>query len=141
MTVLQFVLLGVFGGSLGTTGLFLWLNSREDPSQQILDKQAETIKEIATLQSKVDADKVEIQKNLTNTDLLEIPCSTDYMEKHGDMLCREMFCRLQTRQGDGASQVECEQIANLLNTVTIIEQCKALEVNIDVCTSILYRRK
>lgn len=140
MTVLQLVLLGVFGGSLGTTGLFLWLN-REDPSQQILDKQAETIREIATLQSKVDADKVEIEKNLTNTDLLEIPCSTDYMEKHGNMLCREMFCRLQTRQGDGASQVECEQIANLLNTVTIIEQCKALEVNIDVCTSILYRRK
>ena len=141
MTAIQFILLGVFGGSMGTTALFIWLQSKDDPTQQILAKQNETIQEIATLQTKVDAEKIQIQKNLTNTDLLEIPCSKEYMATNTDLLCREMFCRLQTREGDAASQDECEQIANMSNSITMMAQCQKLGIKLDQCTQVVYRRK
>ena len=83
MTVFQLILLGVFGGSLGTTGLFLYLSSREDPTAMILENQSKTIEDLAKIQSTIEQGKIEIQKNLTNTDLLEVSCSATYMEKNG----------------------------------------------------------
>ena len=41
--------------------------------------------------------QIEVQKQLTQTDLLEVPCSAEFIDKHSDLLCREMFCRMQTR--------------------------------------------
>ena len=38
----------------------------------------------------------EVDKNLTATDLLTVACGADYLATHGALLCREMFCRLQT---------------------------------------------
>ena len=141
ITAAQLILLGVCGGTLGTSALFIWLGTKEDPTQQILDKQTETIQQIATLQTKVDAEKIQIQKNLTNQDLLEIPCSASWMETNSDLLCREMFCRMQTREGAAASQDECEQIANVANSITIMKECKKLDLEQDKCASIVYRRK
>tara|TARA_Y100000593_G_scaffold24358_1_gene48603 strand:+ start:10001 stop:10369 length:369 start_codon:yes stop_codon:yes gene_type:complete len=69
-------------------------------------------------------EQIEVQKNLTEPDLLEVPCSDAYIEKHGEGLCREMFCRMTTRGIDSkTSGQECEEIANLLNSLQMLEAC------------------
>lgn len=141
MTIIQAVAIGLLTGTMGTTGLFLWLQSKEDPTQTIIENQAKTLEQIVTLHSKVDEGKLDIQKNLTSTDLLNVSCSSEWMSKHGPLLCREMFCRLQTREGDGASQTECEQVANLANSLTMIEQCQVLKVELKECVEIIGKRK
>jgi len=63
--------------------------------------------------------------NLTEPDLLEVPCSSKYIEEHGEGLCREMFCRMTTRGIDSkTSGQECEEIANLLNSLEMLDSCK-----------------
>jgi len=52
-----------------------------------------------------------------------------------------MFCRLQTREGDAASQSECEEISNIANTFFIIEQCAENNMDIDTCLKVLDTRK
>ena len=82
-----------------------------------------------------------IKKQLTSTDLLAVSCSEAWMKENTDMLCREMFCRLQTREGDGASQTECEEINNIANTFFIIEQCAENKMEIEKCLEVLDARK
>ena len=56
---------------------------------------------------------VEVDTSLSDTDLLQVPCSSEYMEKNGEALCREMFCRMNTRSGNesnAATAQECEAI-------------------------------
>lgn len=141
MTGLQLILLGVFGGSLGTTGLFLYLSSREDPTAMILENQSKTIEDLAKIQSTIAQGKIDIQKNLTDTDLLEVSCSSTYMEKNGSLLCREMFCRLQTREGSASSQTECETISNVANTFFIIENCTKYDIETKKCFEYIEKRK
>ena len=77
--------------------------------------------------NKVVEKMVEVDLSLTETDLLKIPCSAEYIEAHGESLCREMFCRMNTRSGNqanSASQKECESISNLINSSLIIDTCK-----------------
>jgi hypothetical protein len=121
MTILQIILISAMGGSLLTTGALLGLENRSKKWEQ--------------------KGELEIQKSLTAPDLLQIPCSSEYMGLNGEGLCREMFCRLQTREGDGASQSECEEIANLNNTISIIGACKENELEIDLCLKVLDTRK
>ena len=76
--------------------------------------------------NKVIEKMVEVDKSLTEADLLKIPCSKDYMEKNGQDLCREMFCRMNTRGGatqQTATSKECEAISNLINTKVILKTC------------------
>jgi hypothetical protein len=62
--------------------------------------------------------------NLTEPDLLTVACSAEYLEKNGDMLCREMFCRMQTRGMDAkTSQIECEAISNVMNKREMMKSC------------------
>jgi len=66
----------------------------------------------------------EIDKKLTDLDLLEVPCSQTYISSFGDGLCREMFCTMFTR-GDTSqtSGQQCEQIANVNNTISMLKYC------------------
>ena len=76
--------------------------------------------------NKVVEKMVEVDLSLTETDLLKIPCSSEYIDTHGESLCREMFCRMNTRSGNqanSASSKECESISNLINTKVIIDTC------------------
>ena len=69
-------------------------------------------------QVKIVEKMVEVDNSLSNTDLLKVPCSSDYMEKNGEALCREMFCRMNTRSGNqsnAATAQECEAISNTIN--------------------------
>ena len=78
---------------------------------------------------------IEVDTSLSDTDLLQIPCSSDYMEKNGEALCREMFCRMNTRSGNqsnAATAQECEAISNTINKAFVQDHCKAYAVSSDV---------
>ena len=79
--------------------------------------------------NKVIEKMVEVDKSLTDADLLKIPCSKEYMEKNGFGLCREMFCRMNTRGGatqQTATSKECESIGNILNKHMVLKICSEL---------------
>ena len=141
MTITTAALIGLLVGTMGTTGTFMWLQSKDTTQQQILDNQSKALTDLATIQGKLATGEQEIRKQLTNTDLLAVSCSEDWMTQHTNMLCREMFCRLQTREGDGASQKECDEISNIANTFFIIEECKNNKMEIDTCLTVLDKRK
>lgn len=141
MTVLHALLIGLLTGTMGTTGVYAWLSKKKDPTDQVLQNQGEVLKDLAEIQMSIHQGDQEIKKNLTSTDLLKVSCSQEWMVDHGPLLCREMFCRLQTREGDGASQVECEQIANLANSLTMIKECQATGIQLEECVEIVGKRK
>jgi hypothetical protein len=141
MTVLQIILISAMGGSLLTTGAVLALENRSKNWEKLSTDQAEVINSLATLQNSIHKEELDIRKSLTAPDLIEVPCSADFISKNGEGLCREMFCRLQTREGDGASQAECEEIANLNNTISILSECKNMEIEIEQCLKVLDTRK
>ena len=141
MTIGYAILIGILTGTLGTTGVFIWVMGKEDPPQKVLQNQGEVIKDLAEIQLTLNQGELDIKKNLTSTDLLKVSCSQEWMADHGDLLCREMFCRLQTREGDGASQDECEQIANLANSLTMVSKCQSSDVGLEQCVEIVGKRK
>src|SRR5210317_943291 len=66
----------------------------------------------------------DVIKNVTSPDLVSVSCSKDHIDKHGDLLCREMFCRLQQRGIDAQTTgAECEEISNIANTIQILKAC------------------
>ena len=85
--------------------------------------------------NKVIEKMVEVDSSLTETDLLKIPCSQEYMEKNGEQLCREMFCRMNTRGGatqQTATSKECEAISNTINKAFVQKHCKSVAASKDV---------
>ena len=141
MTVIQIILISAMGGSLLTTGAVIALENRSKHWEELSTGQSEVINSLITLQDSIHKEELEIRKSLTAPDLIEVPCSEDFIYKNGEGLCREMFCRLQTREGDGASQSECEEIANLNNTISILSECKNMEIEIEQCLKVLDTRK
>ncbi|MAG26011.1 hypothetical protein CMI47_10570 [Candidatus Pacearchaeota archaeon] len=107
-------------GGLTTGGTMFAIDKR---NQQVDSSSAEIIGAIATLQNKLDEANAKAKVSLTNTDLLGIPCSKEYLNAHGESLCREMFCRMNKVQGEGSTSQECDQIANSLNSQLIIDSC------------------
>ena len=103
------LILGAGGGAVST-----WTIMRNRPVQVV-----ET--------NKIVEKMVEVDRNLTETHLLEIPCSTEYIATNGESLCREMFCRMTQRAGNAgsgtSSQKECESISNLINSELILKKC------------------
>ena len=112
----------------GSTLLIVKKKSEQDQPVQI--------EQVATEQQK-------IIKQLTDTDLLVVPCSQEFIEKNqSDLLCREMFCRMMTRGIDAqTSGGECEEISNLANSLSIISSCEELGDRKEECYEIYFRRK
>ena len=139
-TVLIGVILFLSGGAV--TGGSIWaIQSR---NQQQSAEYVNLISEIGKIKSEVAEAQLVTTVNLTNTDLLKVPCSAEYIKEHkSDLLCREMFCRLQSRGLDeGASAVECEEISNLANSLIILDSCKDLEEGAyRACLSVFTSRK
>ena len=61
-------------------------------------------------------------KQVTDPDLVAVSClGKEHIDQHGDLLCREMFCRLQQRGIDAkTSSTECEEISNIAINKKII---------------------
>jgi hypothetical protein len=141
MTTIYAIALGVLSGALGTTAIHAWISSKNDQQADIIENQNNTLAQLANIQSTLALGEQEIAKQLTDTDLLEVSCSKEWMETHNDILCREMFCRLQTREGDAASQKECEVIGNIANTFFIIEKCDKYSIELGKCLEVVRDRK
>lgn len=90
----------------------------------------------------VAKEQQEIIKQLTDTDLLVIPCSKEYIESNDNLLCREMFCRMMSRGIDSkTSGQECEEISNIANSQYMIEHCEKITDSKDQCYKIYTSRK
>lgn len=141
MTITSIVIISALGGGLLTGGALYALEARSNKWEDLSIQQSEVIDRVLEVQNSIHKGEIDLQKNLTAPDLIAVPCSEEFIDKNGEGLCREMFCRLQTREGDGASQSECEEIANLNNTISILSECKQLEIEIDKCLKVLDTRK
>jgi len=108
---------GGVGLVLGGTTVFIITKDKEEPIEQpspvVVVGGDET--------SKAQQDVI---KQVTSPDLVSVSCSKEHIDLHGDLLCREMFCRLQTRGIDSkTSGSECEEISNIANTKAILKSC------------------
>lgn len=84
------------------------------------------------------------QKQLTNTDLAEEACSVEYIDKNGESLCRELFCRMSANKTDGkVGAQECEEISNIINSRLIYDHCSNIEDERkqDQCFRVYEKRK
>lgn len=141
MTVIQAIALGLGIGTLGTTGIYIWIDQKSKKWEVMQENQSKTIEALASIQADIHKGEIELQKNLTAPDLLKVACSQEYLSSNDDLLCREMFCRLQTREGDGAAQSECEEISNVSNSLSVLESCQKMGLETEVCISYIGKRK
>ena len=134
MTFAQGIALGTFGGVFTTVAVVWWIHSRKPEA----DPNAGLGQQIADLRNAFEA-RNDVDKNLTANDLLTVACGADYLATHGALLCREMFCRLQTN-GAGAAQSECEEIANVANSLAAFDACTK-HGDYDQCIEYIKQRK
>ena len=84
----------------------------------------------------------DVAKQLTNLDLLVEPCSAEYIKENGDLLCREMYCRVMQRGVEAkTSGAECEEIANVANSQIIIDHCESFLEKKEECYEKYRERK
>ena len=114
-------LVAFLSGGFLTGGAMYWVKVRNEAGDE---NASEIIASIGTLKSDLESARADATRNLTEPDLLEVACSSDYMVEQGDLLCRELFCRM-NRQGDGAgaSGAECDSISNQANSVLMMGIC------------------
>ena len=74
MDWLVYILIGVGGAGAGS-GVTAWLLNRSKPDPIIVKEE-------------VAKEQIEVQKNLTEPDLLEVPCSIDYIKE----FFHDFFC-------------------------------------------------
>lgn len=141
MTVIQALALGLGIGTVGTTGIYIWIDQKSKKWEVMQENQSKTIEALASIQADIQKGEIELQKNLTAPDLLKVACSQEYLSSNDDLLCREMFCRLQTREGDGAAQSECEEISNVSNSLSVLGTCQKMGLETEVCISYIGKRK
>jgi hypothetical protein len=88
------------------------------------DRTPEVLEALKHLESELAKAEAKAIVSLTETDLLKVPCSSEYIEKNGETLCREMFCRMNRQgKGDGSTAQECDAISNTINSKTAIDKC------------------
>ena len=126
------------GGGLVTGGTIWGIQNAEKNKE----KTADVIKAIGDLETKFEKAQAKAVVNLTQPDLLKIPCSMEYINgtfdkdgnqltpPNGDLLCREMFCRM-NRQGGGqnsgggagATEQDCSAISGVKINKIKIDTC------------------
>jgi len=84
------------------------------------------VSEPVVIQDNTSEKQQDVVLQLTDLDLVKEACSSEFIvgKSQGDVLCRELFCRMQQRGVDaktGAS--ECEAISNVKNKITIHSFC------------------
>ena len=116
----------IVGGATGA--LVVFKISKEDDPAPIVD----------TTSTK----QQEIIHQLTDIDLLEEPCSIEFIEANDDTLCRSMFCLMMTRGIDSqTSGAQCEEISNIANTKTIRDDCQDDPNGVEACYRLYLQRK
>ena len=131
--MLSVILAGVFGGVALTSSVWVYVE-RDKPQPAPVDISA-------IVEQTMQLHKPAI--NLTEPDLLKIPCSIEFIESNGAGLCREMFCRMTGRGIDSkTSGKECEAIGNIINKAEVIAVCKQADnfQDFDKCITLFDRR-
>jgi len=138
MDPLTLGLLCFLGGGLITGGTIWGIQAAEKGKQDTAD----VINAISGLETKFEQSQATAVVNLTEPDLLKIPCSMEYINgtfdkdgkqltpPNGDLLCREMFCRM-NRQGGGqnsgggagATESDCSAISAVKINKLKIDTC------------------
>ena len=125
--------IGLAVGVGGTIGIQQATKPKEEPKPLI----------VAVGGDEVAKSQTEVQKELIDLDLLVEPCSKDFIESKDELLCREMFCRMQQRGIDAAtSQQDCSEISNVANTKAIQSACEVFKDEERAeCTELFFKRK
>jgi hypothetical protein len=111
MDWLLYLVIGAGSAGLGS-GLTAWFMSKKEPVPIIVKEE-------------VAKEQIEVQKNLTQPDLIKEACSAVFIKENGESLCRELFCRMTTRGIDSkTSGTECESISNTINKAFILKICE-----------------
>lgn len=78
------------------------------------------------IQDNTSEKQQDVVLQLTDLDLVKEACSSEFIvdKAQGDVLCRELFCRMQQRGVDAKTgATECEAISNVKNKITIHDFC------------------
>ena len=78
------------------------------------------------IQDNTSEKQQDVVLQLTDLDLVKEACSATFIvdKAQGDILCRELFCRMQQRGVDAKTgATECEAISNAANKKTIFNFC------------------
>ena len=80
---------------------------------------------------------------LTELDLVKPICKPVYIEKHGDLLCRELTCLQFSRGIDSqTSGQQCESISNIANSIAVHKTCSNEDATVQQqCIDLFWRRK
>ena len=111
ITMLELIVAAVIGivAGGGATVAIYEANKKEEP---------------VIIQDQVAKEQVEVQKQLTDLDIINPICSQDYIKENTDLLCRELTCLMFTRGIDSAtSGAQCESISNISNKIQIEKWC------------------
>jgi hypothetical protein len=118
MDIIYIGIIGLLAGIGGTLGVQHAIRPKDK------DDTVEVLNAIKGLEDSIHKAEADAIKNLTEVDLLKIPCSSEYIEKQGESLCREMFCRMNRQgQGQGSTTQECDAIGNAINSKAAIQTC------------------
>jgi hypothetical protein len=121
-TIIIAALVGIIVGGGASAGVAVAVSS----SKEKVIAEAATVAGAQAAKDVVQ-DLTRPANNLTEPDLLAVACSAEYLEKNNDLLCREMFCKMQTRGMDAkTSQIECEAISNVMNKKEMMETCDSM---------------
>lgn len=84
----------------------------------------------------------EVQIQLSDLDIVKLPCSEAYILQNGDGLCREMFCWAQTNSTTGGTPAtSCDAISNINNSKSILATCNAVEPDLRTSCLQLFRER
>ena len=127
-----YLIVGLSGLILGGASTLIITKNKKEPVSQpvspIIVEPADPVGDVA--------------KQLTNLDLLVEPCSAEYIKENGDLLCREMYCRVMQRGVEAkTSGVECEEISNVANSQIIINHCETFLDDKEECYEKYRERK
>ena len=114
------VIIAALSGSLLTGGTMWWLDKR-DARQDA--NTAEVLEAIGALETEFEQAQAKAVVNLTEPDLLKVPCSAEYIDKQGDLLCREMFCRMNRQGEEGATAQDCSSISDANISMLVASTC------------------
>ena len=130
--ITAYFLIGLGGVILGGVSTLVITKKKEEPVRQpvspIIVEPVDPVSDVA--------------KQLTNLDLLVEPCSAEYIKENGDLLCREMYCRVMQRGVEAkTSGAECEEISNVANSQIIINHCETFIDDKEECYEKYRERK
>jgi hypothetical protein len=130
--ITAYFLIGLGGVILGGVSTLVITKKKEEPvSQPVSPIIVEPVDPVS-----------DVAKQLTNLDLLVEPCSAEYIKENGDLLCREMYCRVMQRGVEAkTSGAECEEISNVANSQIIINHCETFIDDKEECYEKYRERK